>query len=139
MRIGELAEQTGASTRALRYYEQRGLLGSERAPNGYREYPPEAVERVRGIRLLLNSGLTSDDVRELRGCLRLELVNEPECEEALVLYEQRLQAVRERIDTLTATRERLERHLGADGAAPTRTPGADTAAPPGAEHGRRTG
>ncbi|GAA1449189.1 MerR family transcriptional regulator [Nocardiopsis tropica] len=114
MRIGELARRTGASTRALRYYEQRGLLGSERAANGYREYPPEAVERVRGIRLLLDSGLTSDDVRELRGCLQLDLVNEPECEEALALYQQRLRAVRERIDALTATRARLERHLAAD-------------------------
>ncbi|MCK9871036.1 MerR family transcriptional regulator [Nocardiopsis dassonvillei] len=111
MRIGELAERTGVSTRALRYYEQRGLLASERAANGYREYPPEAVNRVHGIRLLLDSGLTSDDVRELRGCLALDLVNEPECAEAVELYENRLRAVRERIDVLTRTRDRLERHL----------------------------
>ncbi|WP_017572465.1 MerR family transcriptional regulator [Nocardiopsis halotolerans] len=115
MRIGELATRTGVSTRALRYYEQRGLLGSERAANGYREYAPDAVERARGIRLLLDSGLTSDDVRELRGCLALDLVNEPECAEALELYENRLRAVRERIDTLSRTRDRLERHLHGDG------------------------
>jgi DNA-binding transcriptional MerR regulator len=111
MRIGELAERTGASTRSLRYYEQRGLLTSERAGNGYREYGPEAVERVRNIRLLLESGLTSEDIQELRACLELDLVREPECAEAVALYEQRLQAVRERIDALTATERRLESHL----------------------------
>ncbi|GHC77991.1 MerR family transcriptional regulator [Nocardiopsis terrae] len=111
MRIGELAERTGASTRSLRYYEQRGLLASERAANGYREYGAEAVERVRNIRLLLESGLTSQDIRELRACLELDLVREPDCAEALALYEQRLQAVRERIDALSATEQRLERRL----------------------------
>ena len=65
MRIGELAERTGASPRSLRYYEQRGLLASERTANGYREYGPEAVDRMRNIRLLLESGLTSEDVQEL--------------------------------------------------------------------------
>ena len=111
MRIGELAERTGASTRSLRYYEQRGLLDSERAANGYREYGPETVERVRNIRLLLDSGLTSEDIQELRGCLERDLLREPECAEALDLYRERLQAVRERIDALTATERRLEQHL----------------------------
>ena len=40
-----------------------------------------------------------------------DLVREPDCAEAVALYEQRLQAVRERIDALTATERRLEDHL----------------------------
>ncbi|WP_067600753.1 MerR family transcriptional regulator [Nocardiopsis listeri] len=111
MRIGELAELSGASVRSLRYYEKRGLLTCERAENGYREYGPDAVERVRNIRLLLESGLTSEDIGELRACLELDLVREPDCAEAVALYEQRLRAVRERIDALSATEERLERRL----------------------------
>ncbi|WP_431873155.1 MerR family transcriptional regulator [Nocardiopsis eucommiae] len=111
MRIGELAERTGASPRSLRYYEQRGLLASERAANGYREYGPEAVDRVRNIRLLLENGLTSEDVRELQDCLELDLAREPACAEVVALYEQRLRAVRERIEALTATERRIERRL----------------------------
>ncbi len=44
MQIGELAAATGLSRDALRFYEARGLLTARRRGNGYRDYPPEAVE-----------------------------------------------------------------------------------------------
>ena len=111
MRIGELAHRTGVSRRLLRYYEEQGLLHPVRLPNGYREYGPGAVERVRNIRLLLESGLTSEDVQELQDCLEIDLVREPACAEAVALYEHRLRAVRNRIEALTATERRIERQL----------------------------
>ena len=46
MRIGELSKATGASTRALRYYEQQGLLSSNRRSNGYREFTASAVNEA---------------------------------------------------------------------------------------------
>ncbi|MGP4083873.1 MerR family transcriptional regulator, partial [Streptomyces sp. KR55] len=61
MLIGELAAQTGTTTRALRYYEEQGLLESGRT--GYRVYRPGAVTRVRNIRELLASGFTVEDVK----------------------------------------------------------------------------
>jgi DNA-binding transcriptional MerR regulator len=70
MRIGELAETTGASVRSLRYYEQQGLLQSERSGGGQREYAPEAVERVQLIRCYLRSGLPTRVIAELMPCLR---------------------------------------------------------------------
>lgn len=100
VRIGELARRTGATTRALRYYEERGLLGSGRRANGYRDYGPEAVVRVRNIRRLLEAGLSSDDIRELDGCLERDLDHEPACDDAIALYEQRLVTVERRIDAL---------------------------------------
>ena len=36
MRIGEVAERAGVSTRALRYYEEQGLLESDRTSSGQR-------------------------------------------------------------------------------------------------------
>ncbi|MFJ9466779.1 MerR family transcriptional regulator [Streptomyces caniferus] len=69
MRIGELARRTGVSTRALRYYEQRGLLRAQRDANGYRRYDDEeAVELVGRIRELLATGLNTDDIRALLPC-----------------------------------------------------------------------
>ncbi|NUP37654.1 MAG: MerR family transcriptional regulator, partial [Streptomyces sp.] len=73
MLIGELAAQAGTTTRALRYYEEQGLLESGRTAAGYRVYGPAAVRRVRNIRELLSCGFTVDDVRALLGHLDAEL------------------------------------------------------------------
>jgi DNA-binding transcriptional MerR regulator len=69
MRAGELSEATGVSTRALRYYEEQGLLHSDRLPNGYRDYGQEDVARVRAIQDLFAAGLSSELVREILPCL----------------------------------------------------------------------
>ncbi len=38
MQIGELAQRTGASGRSIRYYEQQGLLETQRTGRGWRTY-----------------------------------------------------------------------------------------------------
>ena len=47
MRIGDLAEHTGASVRSLRYYEEQGLLLADRTPSGQRTYDDDAVDDIR--------------------------------------------------------------------------------------------
>ncbi len=54
--IGQLAQATGLTREALRFYEQSGLIRAQRQPNGYRVYPLEAVEIVRYIRLAQQLG-----------------------------------------------------------------------------------
>lgn len=68
MRIGELSARTGASPRSLRYYEQQGLLTSQRQPNGYREYGDNAVAIVETIRSLLDIGLPTTLVQQVLPC-----------------------------------------------------------------------
>ncbi|WP_058045910.1 MerR family transcriptional regulator [Streptomyces roseifaciens] len=68
MRIGELSRRTGVSPRLLRYYEEQGLLGSERDANGYRRYRQDAAERVGRIRELLDAGMTTETIRTLLPC-----------------------------------------------------------------------
>ena len=64
MKIGELAAATGLATSAIRFYEQSGLLApAQRAPNGYRSYPPEAVERLRFIQVAQALGFSLDSLR----------------------------------------------------------------------------
>jgi predicted site-specific integrase-resolvase len=43
MRIGELAERVGVTTKAIRYYERLGLLAPRRLANGYRSYDTKAM------------------------------------------------------------------------------------------------
>ena len=69
MRIGELAQRTGASRRLLRYYEEQGLLAPDRSPNGYRTYDERFVDRVVQIRSLLDAGLPVRLIRQLLPCL----------------------------------------------------------------------
>lgn len=69
MRIGELAERTGVSTRLLRYYEEQGLLTPQRAANGYRHYDEQQVDRVVQIRGLLDAGLPTKIIQQVLPCL----------------------------------------------------------------------
>ena len=50
MRIGELARRTGATPKALRLYEARGLLGAVARTGSYRHYGDADVARVQLIR-----------------------------------------------------------------------------------------
>jgi MerR family transcriptional regulator, copper efflux regulator len=64
MRIGDAAAAAEATPRALRFYEERGLLPPPvRTVAGQRDYSPHDVARVRLIRRLLSLGLTIEDVR----------------------------------------------------------------------------
>ena len=64
MRISEAAAKAGTTPRALRFYEQRGLLPEPaRTASGQREYGPGEVALVRVIRELLSLGLTVEDLR----------------------------------------------------------------------------
>lgn len=110
MRIGELAHATDTTTRALRYYEEQGLLRPDRSANGYRSYGDGAVRVVENIRLLLAAGLTTDDLRLMDGCLRDELTGDHACADAtpkIELFEQRLSLLQQRINDLADVRDQL--------------------------------
>jgi MerR family transcriptional regulator, copper efflux regulator len=66
MRIGELAKQAGISTKAIRYYEQIGILAPPaRTSSGYRSYDPTALGRLRFVRAAQAIGLTLGEVRQI--------------------------------------------------------------------------
>ncbi|HEY5697429.1 MAG TPA: MerR family transcriptional regulator [Acidimicrobiales bacterium] len=60
--IGEVAEQAGVATSALRYYDELGLLPPTSRVSGQRRYRPEAVARVGVILLLTDVGFTLAEV-----------------------------------------------------------------------------
>ncbi|GAA2984822.1 MerR family transcriptional regulator [Streptosporangium longisporum] len=106
MRIGELAGEAGVSVRALRYYEEHGLLTSVRASSGQRHYPRGAIGRVRLIQQLYAAGLSSRTIVELLPC-----IEDGEATPALLdrLSHER-DRIEEQIDSLVSTRDRLD-HL----------------------------
>ena len=103
MRIGDVAHQTGLTTTTIRYYEDIGLvLSPARAPNGYRDYGPDAVERLRFIRDAQDSGLSLSEVASI---LELRGQGEPTCHHVIALMERHLEEVDRRIERLHASRE----------------------------------
>ncbi len=66
MRIGELAELAGISTKAIRYYEQVGILAPPaRTPSGYRSYDQRALGRLEFVRAAQAVGLTLGEIRQI--------------------------------------------------------------------------
>ena len=62
MQIGAMAQATGLSRDTLRFYEKRGLLRARRGANGYRDYPPEAVDWLRYLRTAQELGFTLAEI-----------------------------------------------------------------------------
>lgn len=60
--IGEVARRSGVASSALRFYEQRGLISSDRAGSGHRHYPRPVLRRIAFIVFAQRIGLTLDEI-----------------------------------------------------------------------------
>ena len=111
MQIGEMADATGLSRDTLRFYEKRGLLRARRGANGYRDYPPEAVDWLRYLRLAQSLGFTLAEIEADLPLLEALDASAPQLRAAL---ERKLADIDQRIDGLHALRGELARRLGQD-------------------------
>ena len=113
MKIGELSRRTGASVRALRYYEEQGLLSPARLPSGYRDYEERSVVTVHRIRIMLSAGLGTAAIAEILPNVVDDSVvltgRCPELHEGLAAERAR---ITERIQALEATRDILDSLIG---------------------------
>ena len=62
--IGDLAARSGVATSALRFYEERGLISSERASSGHRRFARPVIRRVAFIVFAQRVGLSLDEIGE---------------------------------------------------------------------------
>lgn len=60
--ITEISRRSGVASSALRFYEERGLIASERAGSGHRRYPRAALRRIAFIVFAQKIGLTLDEI-----------------------------------------------------------------------------
>jgi MerR family redox-sensitive transcriptional activator SoxR len=60
--IGEVSRRSGVASSALRYYEDRGLIRSERASSGHRNYPRPVLRRIAFIVFAQRVGLTLGEI-----------------------------------------------------------------------------
>jgi MerR family copper efflux transcriptional regulator len=121
MKIGELAERSGVTTKTIRYYESIDLLAEpERTSSGYREYGEEAAERLRFIRDAQSSGLS---LSEIQSVLELKDAGARSCDHTAALLERHLEEIDDQIARLQVARAELvelaDRSRGLDPAACT--------------------
>ncbi len=108
--IGEVASRSGVRTSALRYYEERRLITSERTTGGQRRYSRETLRRVAVIRAAQVLGLTLDEIRDALSELpRGRTPNEHDWERLSQTWRGTLDG---RIAELEALRDRLSGCIG---------------------------
>ena len=98
MKIGELANTTGLTTKTIRYYELNRLLEEpRRADSGYRLYDPEDVERLEFIKKAKTLGLSLVEIRDI---LLLYEQRQSHCVHVLALLDRKLEQVNSMISEL---------------------------------------
>jgi MerR family redox-sensitive transcriptional activator SoxR len=60
--IGETAKRSGVAASALRFYEERGLISSERAGSGHRRYPRPVLRRIAFVVFAQRVGLSLEEI-----------------------------------------------------------------------------
>ena len=108
--IGEVATRSGVATSALRFYEEQGLIRSERNDSGHRRYPRAVIRRVAFIVFAQKIGLSLEDIRiELA---KLPLNRVPEREDWSKLSNGWTARIDERIAELRRLRDGLTDCIG---------------------------
>ena len=105
MRIGELAQAAGTTTKTLRFYEGQGLIPeAQRTPAGYRDYSGDAITRIGFIHRGRAAGLTLAQIRQV---LEIRDGGHSPCEHVRTLLDRRLAHIDAQIRDLESLRETI--------------------------------
>lgn len=100
MLLNEIAKEVGMTKRAIKYYEEKGLLSIKKDDNGYRNYTQEDVETLKKISIYRKLGISIDNIKKLLETddkkLLLSIYNQKLQEKQL--QESELEALKEFID-----------------------------------------
>lgn len=100
MLLNKIAKEVGMTKRAIKYYEEKGLLSIKKDDNGYRNYTQEDVETLKKISIYRKLGISIDDIKKLLETddkkLLLSIYNQKLQEKQL--QELELEALKEFID-----------------------------------------
>lgn len=111
MRIGELARRTGASVKAIRYYERIGLLVPARERNGYRLFDEGHSRVVAEIRELSEIGISPSRAAPFVECLDTGHEHGDECVSSLAVYRDTIADLDRMIAALGERRVQLQNRL----------------------------
>src|SRR5260370_20234020 len=103
----ELARHGDVNLETIRYYERQGLLPKPpRTGTGYRQFPSDAVQRVRFIKRAQALGFTLAEIKEL---LALRIDPAGSCHDVESRARAKISDIEERIITLRGMKQALSR------------------------------
>jgi DNA-binding transcriptional MerR regulator len=105
--ITEVAHRTGLTSRALRFYEARGLVQPLRSYNGRRHYGPAELERIHQIVMLKRAGLSLSDIARMTASRSVDL--SALISAKLAAIEEQAAALDEARLLLTSIKSRIDR------------------------------
>lgn len=108
--IGRLAERTGLSVSAIRYYESRGLIAAHRNSGNQRRFLRSDIRRLSFILIAQRFGFTIEEIRAQ--LLRLPQARTPTRRDWEKLSRGFGRLLDERIETLTRMRDSLDKCIG---------------------------
>lgn len=98
--IGKVARLAEIGVETVRFYEREGLIDKPpRRESGYRQYPEEAVHRLRFVRRAKELGFTLKEIKGLLS-LRVGVSSSTTCDAVRKLAEEKVNGVRDKIRTL---------------------------------------
>ena len=99
MKMKDVIQKTGLTRRTVLYYEEQGLLSSEKTPmNGreYREYTDDHIQVLLDIAALRKAGFSVEEIRIMQRA-------DSEVRPIFLAYRQRLTVQKEELDRLLQT------------------------------------
>ena len=110
--IGELAEKTGKTSRAIRFYEQRGLITPKgRSNGGYRLYDEQSLLRIEWIDRLQTLGFSIKDIKEFLASLSEKSTGPQQMQELHAFYSSQLKETELQIQRLTLLSTELKNSI----------------------------
>ena len=107
MTIGQVATAADVNVQTIRYYERRGLVATpRRTAAGYRQYPNDAVARLRFIKHAQELGFSLQEIQDLLG---LRVQHGAACDTVERKTRQKIEVVQQRIRDLQRMKRTLER------------------------------
>ena len=118
LRIGELAQRTGVTAKAIRFYERKRVLPpAKRAANGYRVYGEDTLDVLHFVKQATGLGLTLTEIRDI---IAIRQGGRPPCTHVHRLLRDKAVELDRKLKDLIEVRRRIRRSLRAWNTTPGR-------------------
>ena len=105
--ISDLADELDISTRAIRFYEEKGLILPKRTKGNHRVYNRRDRARLKLILRGKRLGYSLEEISEMIGLANINMDEEEQLKKSLAFGKKRLKEINQRMEELQIVKEDL--------------------------------